>query len=244
MFQGKNEACQGPRRAQTGAFVARPLLAPFPFGGSTHGRNTLKGDHEVLAKSTPCAFLSEKWHTVGTPSRSRPRSSSIVHPEPSHLYVTLLENATDAGGETPGLPIGFYTNAFDEARSISLKDFHIIRSADGRLKVDWCERVRSRWAAAKPSVPNQPEPKFEACPGSVSAPLRAPGGEGPASSTSPRNRRPPGRRMWMLVWCPRCSDAGTVGLRGMTLRSALRSRSSGAWPPGEIVGEYIDSDRR
>jgi hypothetical protein len=83
-----------------------------------------------------------------------------VDPEPSHLYVTLVENATGAHGETPGLPIGFYTNAFDEARSISLKSFDIDHSADGRLKVDWCERIRNGWAAAKPSVPNQPEPKY------------------------------------------------------------------------------------
>jgi len=76
------------------------------------------------------------------------------------LYVTLVENATGAHGETPGLPISFYTNAFDEARSISLKNFDIDHSAGGRLKVDWCERIRNGWAAAKPSVPNQPEPKY------------------------------------------------------------------------------------
>ena len=83
-----------------------------------------------------------------------------VHPEPSHLYVTLVENATGAHGETPGLPIGFYVNAFDEARSITLTDFDIDHSADGRLKVDWCERIRNGWAAAKPSVPAQPEPTY------------------------------------------------------------------------------------
>jgi hypothetical protein len=83
-----------------------------------------------------------------------------VHPESSQLYVTLIENATGAHGETPGLPIGFYANAFDEARSINLKDFDIDHPADGRLKVDWCGRIRNGWAAAKPSVPNQPEPKY------------------------------------------------------------------------------------
>ena len=83
-----------------------------------------------------------------------------VHPEPSHLYVTLVENATGAHGETPGLPIGFYANAFDEGRSISLRDLDIHHSADGCLKVDWCERIRSGWATAKPGVPNQPEPSY------------------------------------------------------------------------------------
>jgi hypothetical protein len=83
-----------------------------------------------------------------------------VHPEPSRLYVTLVENATGAHGETPGLPIGFYANAFDEARSISLRDFDVGHSADGRLKIDWCERIRKGWAATKPSVPDQPEPKY------------------------------------------------------------------------------------
>jgi len=32
-------------------------------------------------------------------------------------------------------------------------------------------------------------------------------------------------------------------VRGETV-DEITSRSSGAWPPGEIVGEYIDSDRR
>lgn len=83
-----------------------------------------------------------------------------AHPEPSHLYVTLVDTASGAHSETPGLPIGFYTNAFDEARSISLRDFEIDHSADGRLNVNWCERIRTGWAAAKPRVPNQPEPKY------------------------------------------------------------------------------------
>lgn len=83
-----------------------------------------------------------------------------AHPEPSHLYVTLVENETGAHHETPGLPIGFYTNAFDEARSIGLNDFDIDHSADGRLKVDWCERIRIGWAAAKPTVPTQPGPTY------------------------------------------------------------------------------------
>jgi|RhiMetdeSRZDD1v2_1073273.scaffolds.fasta_scaffold414620_1 hypothetical protein len=83
-----------------------------------------------------------------------------VHPEPSHLYATLLENATGVRGETQGLPIGFYANAFDEARSISLRDFDIDHSSDGLLKVDWCERIRKGWAAAKPTAPDQPEPIY------------------------------------------------------------------------------------
>lgn len=83
-----------------------------------------------------------------------------VHPGPSYLYVTLVENETGAHGETPGLPIGFYANIFDEARSVSLSDLDIDHSADGRLKVDWCERIRNGWAAAKPSVPTQREPTY------------------------------------------------------------------------------------
>jgi hypothetical protein len=83
-----------------------------------------------------------------------------VHPEPSHLYVTLVDTASGAHCETPGLPIGPYTDAFDEARSINLRDFEINHSADGRVKVDWCERIRTGWAAAKSRVPNQPEPEY------------------------------------------------------------------------------------
>jgi hypothetical protein len=83
-----------------------------------------------------------------------------VHPEPSHLYVTVVENATGARAETPGLPIGFHDNAFDEARSISLRDFDIDHSAEGRLMVDWCERIRNGWAATKPGVANQTEANY------------------------------------------------------------------------------------
>lgn len=83
-----------------------------------------------------------------------------THPEPSHLYVTVVENATGARCESPGLPIGFYANAFDEARSISLKDFDIDHSTDGHLRCEWCERIRNGWAAAKPRVPNQSEPNY------------------------------------------------------------------------------------
>lgn len=80
-----------------------------------------------------------------------------AHPEPSHLYVTVVDNATGAHCETSGLPIGFYVNAFDEALSIKLKDLDIDLSTDGRLRADWCERIRNGWAAAKPSIPNQPK---------------------------------------------------------------------------------------
>lgn len=83
-----------------------------------------------------------------------------VHAEPSHLYVTVVENATGAHAETPGLPIGFYTNAFDEARSISLMDFDIDYSSEGRLRVDWCERIRNGWAKTKTSVCSQIEPNY------------------------------------------------------------------------------------
>lgn len=87
-------------------------------------------------------------------------STIASHPEPSQLYVTVVENATGAHCETPPLPIGFHTNAFDEALSISLKDFEIDRSADGRLTADWCERIRNGWPTGKPSAPSQSEPYY------------------------------------------------------------------------------------
>jgi hypothetical protein len=80
-----------------------------------------------------------------------------AHPEPSHLYVTVVENGTGTHCETPGLPIGFYANAFHEALSISLGDLDIDLLADGRLRADWCEKIRNGRAAAIPRVPNQPE---------------------------------------------------------------------------------------
>lgn len=51
------------------------------------------------------------WRLAFSSSRNGAQDLKIattiaVHPEPSHLYVTLVENATGAHGETPALPIG------------------------------------------------------------------------------------------------------------------------------------------
>lgn len=83
-----------------------------------------------------------------------------AHPEPSYLYVTLVENATGMQAETSGLPIGPYCNGFDEASSVCLRDLEIGHSAHGGLLVDWCERIRTRWAATKPNVPSQLKPPY------------------------------------------------------------------------------------
>jgi hypothetical protein len=83
-----------------------------------------------------------------------------AHPEPSHLYATVAEVTTGAYAETPGLPIGPYTNAFDEARSISLRDFDIGHSAGDSLEMDWCERIRNGWAKAKPNLSSMSPPKY------------------------------------------------------------------------------------
>jgi hypothetical protein len=82
------------------------------------------------------------------------------HPEPSQLYVTVVENTTGAHCETSSIPIGFYANAFDEALSVSLKDLDIGLSEDGRLKAEWCQRIRSGWPAGRHGALDQPEPHY------------------------------------------------------------------------------------
>lgn len=82
-------------------------------------------------------------------------STIAAHPEPSHLYVTVIDNATGIHCETPGLPVGWYVDAFDDAASVSLKDLEITHSADGRLEAVWSQRVRGGWIVDKSRVADQ-----------------------------------------------------------------------------------------
>jgi len=82
-------------------------------------------------------------------------STIAVHPDPSHMYATVIDNATGCHCETPGLPIGWYVDAFGVAASISLKDLEITHSADGRLEAVWSQRVRGGWIVGNSRVSDQ-----------------------------------------------------------------------------------------
>lgn len=117
-----------------------------------------RADFVVRQHASGLRFLIRK--NVYTRYTLKIATTIAEHPEPSQLYVVVIENATGAHCETPPLPIGFYSNAFDEAASISLKDFDVHLSVNGCLKADWCERIRIGWPAGKLDAPNPSEPFY------------------------------------------------------------------------------------
>lgn len=64
-----------------------------------------------------------------------------VHPEPSRLYVTIIDRESGHKSETSPIPVGFPYSVFDDASSIRLKDIEIERFKNGELQVEWCKEI-------------------------------------------------------------------------------------------------------
>ncbi len=70
-----------------------------------------------------------------------------VDPEPSRLYVKIIDRESGHSSETSPIPVGFHDGAFDDASSIRLKDLEIERSKNGKIQVQWSEEIQNSHAA-------------------------------------------------------------------------------------------------
>lgn len=107
-----------------------------------------KADHTVRQYGSELRFLvrEKEYKQYGL----KIGVTIAVHPEPSRLYVKIIDHESGHSSETSPIPVGFHDGAFDDASSIRLKDIEIERSKNGEIQIQWCKEILNSHAALIP----------------------------------------------------------------------------------------------
>ena len=75
-------------------------------------------------------------------------STIVAQPDPSLLYVSVTNRESGAFAEVVPIPLGVYTNAFDDAASIGIRDIEVRALSNGRLSAQWSKEFWWGWPSA------------------------------------------------------------------------------------------------